>query len=220
MVKLREQVVCMSKTEWTLGLAEVDLVEPTSDAFGKAFPHLVPGVLRRQHSAAHLKDRALVEIRNLAILALKSLHWDYNRSLVEDAVEMFVQRVFGHALLEKHDPTRGEMGAFMYGIMRRIILECLRERARQRIENRDQSGLRDLEPEPGTVAESKERIEHLRLWTIELPPAQRNAVARRFDVLGDLDTGGVIPNEAVARHRGLKKLRQKANVLYGAIDTG
>jgi len=38
---------------------------------------------------------------------------------------------------------------------------------------------------------------------------ERNAVARGFEALSDLDSGGYIANEAVVRHRALGSLRRK-----------
>jgi DNA-directed RNA polymerase specialized sigma24 family protein len=135
----------------------------------------------------------------------------HDQSLAEKMVDKFVERVFSRNLLSKFDPERGEIGRFLWGVMRNIALECFRERSRERNEARlYQSPRGSREPEPNVSAERNEQVERVRNWLMELPSAQRNAVARRFAALADLDSGGTIPNECVARHRGLKRLQRKA----------
>jgi DNA-directed RNA polymerase specialized sigma24 family protein len=185
-------------------------IDPASEVFGKAFPHLRPGMLRQRLSCEEIQHRAFSEMSNIAGCALRVLG-SYDKMLVERMVDKFVERVFDSDLMNKFDSEQGQLDGFLYGVMGKIALECFRERSRQRIETRcDQSILRSREPAPSVIPERDDEIERVRKWVVQLPPAQRNAVARRFAALADLDCGGTIPNERVTLHRGLKRLRQKA----------
>jgi len=188
----------------------VHRIDPESETFAKALPHLVPGVLRRRLTIAQIKERAFSEMWNMAKLALNYFN-DYDPQGVEAMVGVFVKRVFERDLLSKYDPERGEIEKYLYVVMRNIARECLRARSRQRAVARlDESLLSSREPAPSIIPERNDQIECVRKWVVQLPPAQRNAVARRFAVLADLDFGGAIPNERVALHRGLKRLRRRA----------
>jgi hypothetical protein len=147
---------------------------------------------------------------NLGRLVLASLHKS-DESLLDDMVCQFVKRVFGTDLLNRYDPERGDIEGFLFGIMRTIAFECLRERSRRRIEYRsDQSLVRSMAPGPVAIAQRDDLLQRIREWAKELPPAQQNALARRYTALADLDQGGETPNEYVARHRALKYLRKRA----------
>jgi hypothetical protein len=52
-------------------------------------------------------------------------------------------------------------------------------------------------------------VEHVRKCLMTFSARERNAVARGFEALSDLDSGGYIANEAVVRHRALASLRRK-----------
>jgi DNA-directed RNA polymerase specialized sigma24 family protein len=192
----------------------IGLIDPQSAVFAKVFSHLVPGVLCRQLSIAQIQQRAWSEILNLARSVVRCFD-SYDETLADEMAFKFVMRVFSSDLMNKYNPERGEIGKFLWGIMRFIALECFRERSRRRREIQgDQSFLDSIpssrEPEPSVIPERNDQIQRVRTWVMELPPDQRNAVARRFEVLADLDSGGFIPNEAVALCRGLKRLREKA----------
>jgi DNA-directed RNA polymerase specialized sigma24 family protein len=189
---------------------ETTRIDPASDVFAKVCPHLVPGALRRQLSVAEIQKRAWLEIWNLARRVLR--RYDaYDEILADEMANTFINRVFAGDAMTNYDAKRGEIGNFLYGIMRYIACECFRKRSRQRIEiYGDPSCPQSGEPQPSAISERNDEVQRVRSWAMELPPAQRNAVARHYEALADLDNGGFIPNQAVNLHRGKRRLRERA----------
>jgi hypothetical protein len=197
-----------------------ELVDPESEAFAKAFPHL--SLLRRPLTREQMRDRALSPMWSMAALALKELH-RYEERLIDPIVTSFMKCVFDSDVLNKFDPKLGDIDGFLYGVMRWAVRGYLGKQSRQRREaGSDQSLLFrcSTAPGPAQIAEHRDLMQHIREWAAELPPAQRDAVARRYTALADLDSGAKIRNEAVARHRGLKRLRQRAAKSKSGNGTG
>jgi hypothetical protein len=197
--------------------ANREFFERTSDAVGrnfaavlKALPHL--GLLRKRQSLEELKQRALLIMWQEARLVLKREFDSSNKHMAEAMVTKFVDSMHDDALLEKFDPDLGSIEGWLYGVMRKLALQCFRLRSKERIDFAcHMATLAEKEPSPVDTAAKRELLERVRQWTKELPPAQRDSLARRFEVLNDLDSGGEIPNRYVALHRGLKRLRERAS---------
>jgi RNA polymerase sigma-70 factor (ECF subfamily) len=98
--------------------------------------------------------------------------------------EEIVQDVFMMIVREpkKYDPTRGTLGAFLFGIARNLVLKYLERAPREtsleeRIENgtATHAALRD-DLTPAVWTEKRERFERVRSAVLELPPEFREAV--------------------------------------------
>ena len=100
------------------------------------------------------------------------------------AAEEIVQEVFMTLMRDptKYDPTRGTLGAFLYGVARNRVMKHLERLPREiplEEKNEDGSGsgivLQDAST-PATWAEKHERREHVRAAVRELPVEFREAV--------------------------------------------
>jgi DNA-directed RNA polymerase specialized sigma24 family protein len=190
--------------------SEGSVVHPASDVFAKAFPHLVPGVLRQRLSPVQIQQRALGEIEAMARYVARYLDRS-DRALIDEMGAEFAHRLFAGGVFKSFDASFGKMESYLRGMMWNVGRERLRERSRQRsLARLDSSRACEKEIDPSVTSEQDELVKYVRKWAMELPLAQRNAVAREFDALADLDTGGDIPNIYIARHRGRKRLREKA----------
>jgi hypothetical protein len=184
-----------------------NLIDPASASFSTAFPHLVPGVLRRQRSREEIRQRALSEMWALASSARRGLEY-HDDTLDEEMVNVFIRRAFSGDLLHRFDPTLSSIDGYLHDQMKWIGLECLRARRQRRMEaSGDQALVSCMKPGPARIAEDKDSVQHIRRCATLLPPKERDAVARRYTALADLDSGAAIRNECVVRHRGLMRLR-------------
>jgi hypothetical protein len=123
-------------------------------------------------------------------------------------INVFIRRAFTGNLLDRFDPSLASIDVYLRAEMKWIGLECLRSRRQRRMEARsDQSLVKSVEPDPARIAEDKDSVQHIRRCAARLRPKERDAVARRYEALADLDSGAVIDNECVVRHRGLMRLR-------------
>jgi hypothetical protein len=176
--------------------------------FRTIFPELVPGALRRQLTVAEIQQRGWNRVWSLARSVLR--WFDVTDEILADQMACeFIARAFDGRLLKNYKPEKGNLASFLRGTMRIIALERFRERSRERTALVRNQMLRERQ-EPGKADEQDKQLEWVRKQVIELPPAQRDAVARRYKPLADLDSGAMIPNERVTLHRGLKRLREKA----------
>jgi hypothetical protein len=183
-----------------------------ADAAGllNAMPHL--GLLRKRQTPEELKQRALLTMGQMARLVLRKEFDTSDNRMAEAMVTKLIALLQEGRLLKKFDSDQGVIEVYLYGVMRNLALECFRVKRKERIEvASDMTGLCGNTPSPADAAAKREAIERVRQWAKALPPAQRDAVARRFEVLADLDSGSEIPNRYVALHRGLKRLRWRAS---------
>jgi len=191
---------------------DVTQLDTSSATFSKAFADLVPGVRRQRLTEREIKEHALVRIWALAKAAQDALGIR-NDFLMDLMADRFIRRIFDGTALAKFDPALGDIDGYLFGTMRWVGRECRREYSRHAMEELTELSrpVRGVAETSG-IAERNDMLQSLRRWTAELPADQRNAVARRYEALSDLDTGGVIKNERVNRHRGLKRLRKLAGV--------
>lgn len=145
------------------------------------------------------------------------------------AAEEIVQDVFMTLIREpkKYDPTRGSLGALLYGIARNRILKHLERSPREvPLEEKNEDGtgsgiiLQDSFT-PAMWAEKRERTERVRAAVLELPPEFREAV-----VLCELEemsyeeaaqmSGCPIGTIRSRLHRGRALLLAKLEMLRGA----
>jgi RNA polymerase sigma-70 factor (ECF subfamily) len=100
------------------------------------------------------------------------------------AAEEIVQDVFMTLMRQpkKYDPSRGTIGAFLYGITRNRIMKHLERLPREvALEEKNEDGtgpgivLHD-NATPATWAEKRERVEQIRAAVLELPAEFREAV--------------------------------------------
>jgi len=98
--------------------------------------------------------------------------------------EEIVQDVFMTLIREpkKYDPTRGTVGAFLFGIARNLVMKHVERAPREtsleeKIENGagDHAALHD-DFTPAAWAEKRERLERVRSAVLELPPEFREAI--------------------------------------------
>ena len=98
--------------------------------------------------------------------------------------EEIVQDVFMMIVREpkKYDPTRGALGAFLFGIARNLVMKHLERTPRETsLEENAENGAaihRALHDDgtPAVWAEKRERFERVRSAVLELPPEFREAV--------------------------------------------
>ena len=100
------------------------------------------------------------------------------------AAEEIVQDVFMTLMREpkKFDPSRGTLGAFLYGVTRNRVMKHLERQPREiALEEKQEDGqgpgivLQDPIT-PATWLEKRERLEHVRAAVLELPAEFREAV--------------------------------------------
>jgi len=100
------------------------------------------------------------------------------------ASEEIVQDVFMTLMREpkKFDPSRGTLGAFLYGVTRNRVMKHLERQPREiALEEKQEDGqgpgivLQDPIT-PATWLEKRERLEHVRAAVLELPAEFREAV--------------------------------------------
>lgn len=177
--------------------------DPKSKTFAMLFPHLL--MLRKKHSTAALLQRAYDELNARAGMALRDLG-AYDPSLSDDVTQEVLLRLGTSDVIERYDPPRGSIEAFLYGIVRKVAQECLRMRGR--------SGplMTELEAnrhsvDPSEAVERKETLEIVLSLVEELPLTQRRAVSRKY--ISGLDNSHLEtqPREYTARHRGLRQLK-------------
>ena len=145
------------------------------------------------------------------------------------AAEEIVQDVFMTLMRDpkKYDPTRGALGAFLYGVARNRVLKHLERMPRELpLEEKNEDGtgsgiiLQDSAT-PATLAERRERREHVRAAVQELPVEFREAV-----VLCELEemsyeeaaqmSGCPIGTIRSRLHRGRALLMAKLEIFRGA----
>lgn len=185
------------------------LLDPKSALFARCFPEISPGVLVRPLTDEERRQRAMTTMWACAKKAATWLGAD-DRDLVGDIVFTTLRR----GVMRKFDPALGTFEGFMVGVMKRIGLECLRARRQRRWEAPTNDAVPfSAEVEPATAAERAELVAHIRQGAMGLSQVRRDALAREYEALADLDSGGPVPNEAVQRHRGLEQLRKRARQL-------
>jgi hypothetical protein len=193
------------------------LINVESQAFAMGFPELAPGMRYRPLTREQMQEKALLYAWALAkrVLPMLGIRNEY---ILEQMVDRFIRRIFAGKALDVFDAQRGDLEAFLLGIMRYIGLECWREQRRRPafvpIEAAVpmETGFAGIGvADPARIAERNDMIEALRRWMLELKEDERNAVARKYEVFSDLDTGTAVRNETVKRHRALERLREWAN---------
>jgi hypothetical protein len=183
-----------------------------SETLLKATPHL--NLLRRRQSKEEMTSRALQTMWQQARRVLTVEFDTRDDALAEAMVNKLVELLKAGTLLDKFDADRGRIEGFTYGVLKKLALECFRRRSRERIDDAREVALLPSQASPvASAADSAERLTYVRQWTMQLSRSQRDAVARRFEALADLDSGSEIPNQGVTLHRALKRLREKAREL-------
>ena len=100
------------------------------------------------------------------------------------AAEEIVQDVFMTLMRDpkKYDPTRGALGAFLYGVARNRVMKHLQRLPREiPLEEKNEDGtgsgvvLQDAST-PSSWLEKQERMQHVRAAVLELPAEFREAV--------------------------------------------
>lgn len=188
---------------------------PGTAQFNLVFPHLCS--LRRPQSAEQLQKRAYGSLRAKACVVLRTLGGSAGH-LGDEVTQNTIVRIEDQELIDRHDPARGDMDDYLFGIIRRVALETLRDAARLKLTDQVDSvvaGKRD----PLQEAEFSELLDMTKEWVEELPEPYRGAVARKFlgrrrmtnnSARGTEQKAGA-STEFVHRHRAVKRLRQRAS---------
>jgi hypothetical protein len=191
---------------------EFGFLDPTSPDFIKGFPTCAPSVLRQKHSVADLAERAREQLRADA-KSVQAYYGFSNSGLIKEMTERCIDRLFGQRVIDKFDPSISTIEAFRWGVMRNATRELLREWSQRRMDRAKAERLQAKQSprlaDAHQIAEKRDLIDTVRRRIEQLPVNERNAIARRFEAVADLDNGAAVNNECVARFRGLSRLREQ-----------